>query len=211
MSQSRARMSRQRFRSGNMDSCCGDLPCDAVVPEGDFLRILGQVVPWQRFTYRLLEYYKGNCTSAGACVGRPPYDPAVLLKMLPLAYLYSLSEGDRDTALYVCPIRGTCVERCCTTATCLPSVFWVSQPPRRHLPFAPCQSARLEMPIDCPSLRVLPGMTPPHEGDRGALDSREVGFIRGSLSARGSSPWGEHDARRHVRSAQPATFCKTGQ
>jgi len=97
------------------------------------------------------------------------------------------------------------------TATCLPSVFWVSQPPRSHLAIAPCQSARLAMPIDCASLRVLPGMSPLHEGDRGALDSRQVGFIRGSLSARGSSPWGEHDARRHVRSAQPATFCETGQ
>ena len=211
-------MSRQRFRSGNMDSFYGDSLCDAVVPKGDFLRILGQVVPWQRFTYRLLEYYKGNCTSAGGRVGRPSYDPAVLLKMLLLAYRYSLSEGDRDTALYVCPIRGTCapygvvrVWSAAATATCLPSVFWVSQPPRRHLAIAPCQSARLAMPIDCPSLRVLPGMTPPHEGDRGPLDSREVGFIRGSLSARGSSPWGEHDARRHVRSAQPATFCKTGQ
>lgn len=93
------------------------------------------------------------------------------------------------------------------SAACLPSVFWVLQLPRRHLAIAPCQSARLAMPIDCASLGVLPGMSPLHEGDRGSLDSRQVDFIRGSLS----SPWGEHDARRHIRLAQPATFCETGQ
>ena len=90
--------------------------------------MLGQVVPWQRFTYKLLKYYKGK-----AQVGRPPYDPAVLLKMLLLAYLYDLSECDverlcnRDMpakcilgiaatakapdhstlTLFKCPIRGT--------------------------------------------------------------------------------------------------------
>ena len=39
--------------------------------------MLGQVVPWQRFTCKLIKYYKGM-----ARAGRPPYDPAVLLRML---------------------------------------------------------------------------------------------------------------------------------
>jgi IS5 family transposase len=45
------------------------------------------VVPWRRFTYRLLKYYRGK-----AKIGRPPIDPALVLKMLLLSYLYDLSE-----------------------------------------------------------------------------------------------------------------------
>ncbi|TEU08369.1 MAG: hypothetical protein E3J25_12140 [Anaerolineales bacterium] len=82
-------MSKERFQRTGMNSFYGEFSCDAVVPKDDFLRMLGQVVPWQRFTYKLLKYYKGK-----AQVGRPPYDPAVLLKMLLLAYLYDLSECD---------------------------------------------------------------------------------------------------------------------
>jgi hypothetical protein len=45
------------------------------------------VVPWERFTQQLIPYYQG-----GAQVGRPPYDPAVILRMLLVAYLCDLSE-----------------------------------------------------------------------------------------------------------------------
>jgi hypothetical protein len=48
---------------------------------------LKEVVPWERFTQQLIPYYQG-----GAQVGRPPYDPAVILRMLLVAYLYDLSE-----------------------------------------------------------------------------------------------------------------------
>ena len=109
---------------------------------------------------------------------------------------------DTDTALHVCPIRGTCVERFCKRGMPAKSFLGIAATAK-----APGQSARLAMPIDCASLGVLPGMSPLHEGDRGSLDSRQVDFIRGSLS----SPWGEHDARRHIRLAQSATSCETGQ
>ena len=67
-------MSKERFQRTGMNSFYGEFFCDAVVPKDDFLRTLGQVVFWQRFTYKLLKYYKGK-----ARMGRPPYDPAVLL------------------------------------------------------------------------------------------------------------------------------------
>jgi IS5 family transposase len=82
-------MSGERYQSGQMGSFYGSFFYDAVVPKDDFLRKLGQVVPWQRFTYKLIKYYRGK-----GCTGRPPYDPAVLLKMLLLGYLYNLSECD---------------------------------------------------------------------------------------------------------------------
>ena len=82
-------MGRERFQSGEMGSFYGKFFYDAVVPKDDFLRKLDEMVPWQRFTYKLLKYYKGK-----GRIGRPPYDPAVLLKMLLLAYLYNLSECD---------------------------------------------------------------------------------------------------------------------
>jgi len=39
------------------------------------------------YTEMLLRLYRG-----GAEVGRPPYNPSVMLKMLLLSYLYGLSE-----------------------------------------------------------------------------------------------------------------------
>ena len=82
-------MSRERFQSTGKSSFYGDYLYDRVVPQDDFLRKLKEVVPWQRFTYKLVKYYKGK-----ARTGRPPYDPAMLLKMLLLGYLYNLSECD---------------------------------------------------------------------------------------------------------------------
>ena len=45
-------------------------------------------MPWQRFTYKLVKYYKGR-----AQMGRPPIEPSVVLRMLLLSYLYNLSES----------------------------------------------------------------------------------------------------------------------
>ena len=43
-------LGRERFRRSGMNSFYGEFFYDAVVPNDDFLRMLGQVVPWQRFT-----------------------------------------------------------------------------------------------------------------------------------------------------------------
>ncbi len=82
-------MSKERFQSTGKSSFFGDYLYDRIIPQNHFLRQLRQVVPWQRFTYKLVNYYKGK-----ARVGRPPIEPSVLLRMFLLAYLYDLSESD---------------------------------------------------------------------------------------------------------------------
>jgi transposase len=58
---------------------------------GHFLRTLDSIIDWDVFTNQLIEFYNG-----GAMYGRPPYDPAVLLKMLLISYLYELSERQAE-------------------------------------------------------------------------------------------------------------------
>jgi len=62
-----------------------------VVPKDHFLVRLNEIIPWQRFTYKLVKYYKGKAKE-----GRPPYDPALLLKMLLVSYLYNISERQTE-------------------------------------------------------------------------------------------------------------------
>lgn len=52
-----------------------------------FLRKLDEVIEWSRFTKRLLRYYWGRGE-----VGYAPYNPALILRMLLLSYLYDISE-----------------------------------------------------------------------------------------------------------------------
>ena len=80
-------MGQERFKRLGENSFFGRMVYDRVVPRDHFLMRLGEIIPWQRFTYKLVKYYRG-----GAKEGRPPYDPAVLLKMLLVAFLYNLSE-----------------------------------------------------------------------------------------------------------------------
>ena len=80
-------MTKERYKKQQIGSFFGEWIYDRVVPEDHFLRKLDAMVPWGRFTDRLVQFYAG-----GAMYGRPPYDPAVILKMLLLAYLYHLSE-----------------------------------------------------------------------------------------------------------------------
>lgn len=80
-------MRGERFQSTGKTSFYGDYLYDRIIPQDHFLRKLRDVVPWQRFTYKLVKYYRGK-----AQVGRPPIDPSVVLRMLSLAYLYNVSE-----------------------------------------------------------------------------------------------------------------------
>jgi IS5 family transposase len=84
-------MSRERFKEGTRESFFGDFVYEQVVPRDHFLVKLKEVVPWQRFTYKLVRYYRGKAKE-----GRPPYDPAVLLKMLLVSYLYGISERQTE-------------------------------------------------------------------------------------------------------------------
>jgi IS5 family transposase len=90
----RARMSDRRYKELGTGSFFGELLYERAVPEGHFLRQLEGLVDWTAFTDQLVRLYRGK-----GRVGRPPYDPAVILKMLLLAYLYQLSE--RATERYV--------------------------------------------------------------------------------------------------------------
>jgi IS5 family transposase len=57
------------------------------VPQDHFLSKLNEVIEWSRFTRRLLGYYQGKGET-----GQAPYNPALILKMLLLSYLYNISE-----------------------------------------------------------------------------------------------------------------------
>lgn len=85
-------MEKERFVETGRSSFFGDYLYDLIVPEGHFLRKLKQHIPWERFTRRLIKLYKG-----GGVYGRPPFDPALVLKIELIAYLYKLSERQVET------------------------------------------------------------------------------------------------------------------
>ena len=87
-------MSRTRYKELGIGSFFGELVYERAVPARHFLRELERVVEWMVFTEQLVGLYRGKGQT-----GRPPYNPAVMLKMLVLAYLYDLSE--RRTEAYV--------------------------------------------------------------------------------------------------------------
>jgi len=94
-------MARQRFKEQGTESFFGSLVYDRIVPEGHFFRRLNAIIPWERFTKELVKYYRGRARE-----GRPPYDPAVLLKMLLVSYLYDLSERQvEEMARFNLPVK----------------------------------------------------------------------------------------------------------
>jgi IS5 family transposase len=70
-----------------MNSFFGHFLYQQKVPRDHFLNKLNEVVDWSRFTKRLLGYYEGKGER-----GQAPYNPALILKMLLLSYLYNISE-----------------------------------------------------------------------------------------------------------------------
>jgi IS5 family transposase len=84
-------MTGERFKAQDSGTFFGDFLYDRIVPEDHFLRQLEALIPWPRFTRRLVRLYRGKARQ-----GRPPYDPAVILKMLLVAYLYNLSERQTE-------------------------------------------------------------------------------------------------------------------
>ncbi|MGD2143207.1 MAG: transposase [Anaerolineae bacterium] len=87
-------MSGKCFQELGRGSFRGDYLYERTVPETHLLRRLEELVGWGVFTRQLV---RPHCSCAKR--GRPPYDPAVILKMLLLSYLYGLS--DRQTEAYV--------------------------------------------------------------------------------------------------------------
>jgi IS5 family transposase len=80
-------MKQERYVETGSGSFYGEYLYDQVVAKDHFLRKLQEVVDWGYFTRRLIKIYKGQ-----GVVGRPPFDPALVLKVEMIAYLYNLSE-----------------------------------------------------------------------------------------------------------------------
>ncbi len=87
-------MEQERFVDTGSGSFFGEYLYDQIVPQEHFLRKLREVVDWGYFTKRLIKLYKGQ-----GVVGRPPFDPALVLKVEVIAYLYKLSE--RQVEVYI--------------------------------------------------------------------------------------------------------------
>jgi len=87
-------MEKERYIKTGSDSFFGEYIYNQIVPQEHFLRKLKQIIPWERFTKKLIKLYKG-----GGRYGRPPFEPALILKMEIIAYLYNLSE--RQVEVYV--------------------------------------------------------------------------------------------------------------
>jgi IS5 family transposase len=87
-------MDKERYIETGRGSFFGEYLYDQVIPEDHFLKKLRGVVDWEYFTKKLIKLYKGQ-----GVVGRPPFDPAMVLKVEIIAYLYKLSE--RQVEVYV--------------------------------------------------------------------------------------------------------------
>lgn len=77
----------KRFKKHSTGSFFGSFLYDQIIPHDHFLVSANKIIDWDRFTDRCLRWYKGSGE-----IGRPPYNPVVLLKMLFISYLYNLSE-----------------------------------------------------------------------------------------------------------------------
>ena len=69
-------MEQKRFVETGKASFFGEYLYDQVVPANHFLRKLQEGMDWRQFTENLIKLYKGE-----GLVGRPPFDPALVLKM----------------------------------------------------------------------------------------------------------------------------------
>jgi IS5 family transposase len=92
---------RKRYKRIGEGSFFGDFVYEEIIPRDHFLVKLKELIPWDGYTEQLIGYYRG-----GAEVGRPPYDPAVVLRMLLVAYLYDLSERQvEEMVTYHLPMK----------------------------------------------------------------------------------------------------------
>ena len=80
-------MAKVRCKGTSMDSFFGRFLYEQKVSSNHFLRKLNEVIDWDRFTRKLLSYYKGRGE-----IGQAPYNPTIILKMLLLSYLWDVSE-----------------------------------------------------------------------------------------------------------------------
>ena len=101
---SEVKVTKRRFIDTRKQSFFGNYIYDQVIPKDHFLRLLNEIIDWDRFTDEMVELYGG-----GAEFGRPPFDPSQMLKICLLAYLYELSERRL---------------KCLSMRTCLRNILW---------------------------------------------------------------------------------------
>ena len=87
-------MAKARCKRTDEDSFFGNFVYERIIPKDHFLVKLKELVDWRRYTRKLIKYYKGN-----GVVGQAPYEPALILKMLLLSYLYNISERQTEVVV----------------------------------------------------------------------------------------------------------------
>jgi hypothetical protein len=78
---------RPRYRQTGKHSFFGDFVYERIVGKDHFLVALKELFDWDRVGALLILLYKGK-----GMIGRPPWDPTLVFKMLFLSYLYGVSE-----------------------------------------------------------------------------------------------------------------------
>jgi IS5 family transposase len=80
---------RRRYHDTGRGSFFGDLAYERVLERyaNHFLVVLDKLFDWEAMSEEIIRLYKGRGE-----VGRPPYPPVLILKMLFLSYLYNVSE-----------------------------------------------------------------------------------------------------------------------
>ncbi len=83
----------RRFQATGKGSFFGDYAYSSFLRRhpNHFLVALSKLFDWSAYSERLVELYRGK-----ARVGRPPYDPVLIFKMLLISYLYNVSERDTE-------------------------------------------------------------------------------------------------------------------
>lgn len=80
---------KPRYVDTGKSSFFGDMVYDRVIRKDHFLVALEELFPWAEMSEELIKAYRGK-----GLVGRRPYDPVQIFKMLFLSYLYGISERD---------------------------------------------------------------------------------------------------------------------
>jgi len=78
---------QRRFQNTGTGSLFGDYFYSQIIEADSPYYLLRHCIDWERIGDRFISCYVGK-----GCVGRPPYDPVLMLKMLLVARLYGISE-----------------------------------------------------------------------------------------------------------------------
>ena len=82
---------KPRFQNTGKGSFFGDFLYDQLIPRDHFLVALEELFDWEALSAQLIRLYKGQ-----GLVGRAPYPPVLVFKMLFLSYLFGVSERQME-------------------------------------------------------------------------------------------------------------------